>query len=44
MVVDQPELDVRFDLECVIAEGDGQGERPLARPQRPLISTRLKVF
>ena len=37
VVVDQPELDVRFDLERVIAEGDGQRERPLARPQRPLI-------
>jgi hypothetical protein len=37
VVVDQPQLGVRFDLERGIPKSAGQGERPLARPQRWLI-------
>jgi hypothetical protein len=37
MVVDHPQLGVRVDLERCIRKGDGQGESPLARPQRPLV-------
>src|SRR6266446_5693517 len=37
MVVDRPQLGVRFDLERCIPKGSRQGESPLARPQRRLI-------